>query len=68
MINHTIQDVLHSYVVPVYSIEFITESNFDRLQFVIADDILLEIIMFKIREVNKKFSAYQVEKKIKLKI
>ena len=41
MINHTIQDVLHPYVVPVYNTEFITESNFDRLQFVIADDVLL---------------------------
>ena len=68
MINHTIQDVLLLYVVPVYNIEFITESNFERLQFVIADDIL-EMIMFKIREVTIKFSGTlkrkecQVEKK-----
>ena len=57
MINHTIQDVLLSYVVPVYNIEFITESNFQGLQFVIADDVLLEMIMFKIREVTIKFSG-----------
>ena len=57
MINHTIQDVLLSYVVPVYNIEFITESNFERLQFVITDDVLLEMIMFKIREVTIKFSG-----------
>ena len=57
MINHTIQDVLLSYVVPVYNIEFITESNFERLQFVIADDVLLEMIMFKIREVTINFSG-----------
>ena len=57
MINHTIQDVLLSYVVPVYNIKFITESNFERLQFVITDDVLLEMIMFKIREVTIKFSG-----------
>ena len=39
MINHTIQYVLLSYVVPVYNIEYITESNFDRLHVYVHDHV-----------------------------
>ena len=57
LINKTIQEVKSEYTVPVYSVEFIDNpSDLDK-EFIIEEDLLLEMIMFKIREKSIKFAS-----------
>ena len=50
LINKTIQEVKSEHTVPVYSIEFIDNASDLDKEFLIEEDLLLEMIMFKIRE------------------
>ena len=57
LINKTIQEAKSQYTVPVYSMEYIDkESELDK-EFIIEEDLLLEMIMFKIREKSIKFAT-----------
>ena len=57
LINKTIQEVKSEYTVPVYSIEFIDNASDLDKEFIIEEDLLLEMIMFKIREKSIKFAS-----------
>ena len=56
LINKTIQEVKSEYTVPVYSIEFIDNASDLDKEFLIEEDLLLEM-MFKIREKAIKFAS-----------
>ena len=57
LINKTIQEVKSEYTVAVYSIEFIDNASDLDKEFIIEEDLLLEMIMFKIREKSIKFAS-----------
>ena len=56
-VNKTIEEVKLRYCSPVYSPQFVTKNhNFD-LQFTIDLDLLLEMMLLKIRDITIKFSV-----------
>ena len=57
LINKTIQEVKSECTVPVYSTEFIDNASDLDKEFIIEEDLLLEMIMFKIREKSIKFAS-----------
>ena len=66
LINNTIKEVKFEYTVPVYSMEFIDNASDLDKEFIIEEDLLLEMIMFKIREKSiKRKSKNLLEKELK---
>ena len=57
LINKTIQEVKSEYTVPVYSTEFIDNASDLDKKFIVEEDLLLEMIMFKIRQKSIKFAS-----------
>ena len=57
LVNDTIQEVKLQYAVPVYSLDFLNSTSDFDLSFTIEEDLLLEIILFKIRAKTKKFAS-----------
>ena len=57
LINKTIQEVKSEYTVPVYSIEFIDNASDLDKKFIVEEHLLLEMIMFKIRQKSIKFAS-----------
>ena len=47
LINKVIEEVIQTYTIPVYSLDYISSNNIANLQFTIDDDLLLEMIMLK---------------------
>ena len=57
LVNDTIQEVKLQYAVPVYSLDFLNSTSDFDLVFTIEKDLLLEIILFKIRAKTIKFAS-----------
>ena len=57
LVNDTIQEVKLQYAVPVYSLDFLNSTSDFDLFFTIEEDLLLEIILFKIRAKTIKFAS-----------
>ena len=57
LVNDTIQEVKLQYAVPVYSLDFLNSTSDFDLVFTIEEDLLLEIILFKIRAKTIKFAS-----------
>ena len=61
LINKQIEEVIQTYTIPVYNLDYISSNNVSNLQFTIEDHLLLEMILLKIREVTIGFSIHVKE-------
>ena len=66
LINKTIQEVKMEYALPVYSLDFLKNASDSEITFTIEEDLLLEMIIFKIRAKTIKFGSI-VKNKNKIK-
>ena len=57
LVNNTIKKVKSEYIAPVYSPEFIENASDQELTFTIEEDLLLEILLYKIRAKTMKFAS-----------
>ena len=57
LVNETINEVKSEYTVPVYSHQFLKTASDSEIEFTIDEDLLLELILYKIRIKSIKFAA-----------
>ena len=57
LVNKTIQEVKAEYTVPVFNLDFLKTASDSEITFTIKEDLLLEMIMFKIRAKTIKFAS-----------
>ena len=63
IINRAIMEFRLKYALPVYNIEYIKHASDLELQFSVADDILLEMLILNLRDVTIKYSKSQQRKR-----
>ena len=66
LVNNTIQEVKSEYTPLVYSPEFLKTAKDTDLTFTIEEDLLLEMILFKIRSKTIKFASHFKKSKNKV--
>ena len=57
MINKAIKDIKIEYAVPVYTYEYLNADNDWDIQFTIDDNLLLEMLLLKIRGTTISYSS-----------
>lgn len=63
IVKRCIKKVKELYMLPVYNIEYVENSNHNNLQFTISDQLFLEMLLIEIRGKTISYAAYKKKQK-----